>query len=251
LPPLPVPGGADPVALPIIVYKSGKCTWSINGGIAGDYGSFTTDNGRLAITYKAPASIPTSHNPVAISADIDLGGMKYNGKKYNKTELVSYVKIGNPSFDIVVDVEVDGTSTKYDDDYHDGATFEVDVEDDGITVDIPIAVNRAPTVIPPTSPGGGTVWIPDGVGLTNIVGAKLGVVIGGDSIALLFNHERTVTPKWSVTDNTGSYTFGGDPVPGLPGALTFAMKDEVQHVGEVNYTMGKVIVNYTITPMAN
>jgi hypothetical protein len=67
---LPLPGSVttDITVAPVIVYSSGQCDWAINGGLTDqDYGQFTTDQGRLAITYKASAQVPSKGNPVAVS----------------------------------------------------------------------------------------------------------------------------------------------------------------------------------------
>jgi len=248
--PLPVAGVTpDPVVSPIVVYKTDKCNWTINGGLTnGNYGSFVSDQGRLTITYQAPGTVPSHGNPVAIAATIDLGGMTFHKKKFNKTILVSNVKIGNLSFDVDVDVTILKTSEVYNDHYNDGASFEVDVDEHDI-VSIPISVNRAPTVTPASGSSGNTTatWVADGIGLTNIVGGF--GAFGNDSVSVLITHSGTITPKWNVMDPVlGDYSFGNEATPGVPGALVFAAADSVQHLTEDNGTGGKIIITYTITP---
>jgi len=250
---VPLPGTVDPQpsVVPVIVYKNGKCNWSINGGIAGDYGSFITDNGRLAITYKAPGSVPSSNNPVAISANIDMGGMKYMGKKFNKTVLVSSVKIGSFSYDVDVDVTIIKASEVYNDTYNDGASFEVDVDEHNL-ISIPIAVNREPTVTPPSGHNATTTatWIPDKTGITNITGGF--GVFANDTLGILLTNDGAVTPSWHIHDEIlGDYDDNGESIQGFPGALSFPARDTVQHLYFTNGTAairGTLSMTITITP---
>jgi hypothetical protein len=67
---LPLPGSVTPdiTVAPVIVYTPGQCVWAINGGLTDqDYEQFTTDQGRMAITYKAPAQVLSKGNPVTVS----------------------------------------------------------------------------------------------------------------------------------------------------------------------------------------
>jgi hypothetical protein len=158
------------------------------------------------------------------------------------------------SFAVQADVHIAGSSDVYQDDYHDSVSFRVDVQD--MTVTISDIVNQRPKVTPASGGDlGGTTaqWIPDTVGVTNIIGEQAGLAYDSSDkkiINIYFLDEKTVSPGWLVTyPATGTITVDSAPTPGFPGALTFVSSDEVQILKPLEGTGSIVQVVYTITPI--
>jgi hypothetical protein len=158
------------------------------------------------------------------------------------------------SFAVQADVHIAGSSDVYEDDYHDSVSFRVDVQ--GMAVTISDIVNQRPTVTPSSgSDLGGTTaqWIPDTVGVTNIIGEQVGLAYDSADkkvIGIYFLDEKTVSPGWLITyPATGTITVDSSPTPGFPGALTFVSSDEVQTLKPLEGTGSIVQVIYTITPI--
>ncbi len=157
------------------------------------------------------------------------------------------------SFAVQADVHIIGSSDVYQDDYHDSVSFRVDVQ--GMTVTLSDIVNQKPTVTP-SSGGviGGTTaeWIPDTVGVTNIVGEQVGLAYDSADkkvIGIYFLDEKTVSPGWLITTPSGSSVVSSLPTPGFPGALTFVGLDEVQTIKPLDGTGSIIQVVFTITPI--
>jgi len=248
-------GSSDPNVLPIVDFENAKYNWSINQGLTDqDYGKFVGDATSNVVTYQAPGAVPKSGNPVAVAAHIDLGGTTFHGKKFNDTAVTAHIKIvdknTNPSFDVSVIVEIIKTSAVYNDKYNDSASFTVDVKDTGVALSN--FMNYPPSVTPPSGSSGNTTaqWTPDPTGVTNITGGQ--ALRGGtnipntpDTIAILFVNQG-ITPIWTVTDQLGPVTSGGEPVIGAPASFLFGMADTVQHI---RYNNGGTFTMYvTITP---
>ncbi len=271
LPPLPgsiIPDiEADPY---IIVYQEGKCNWEINGGQhTADFGQFVSDNGTLSITYEAPIQVPQTGNPVAVSATIDMGGMKFNGKKYNKTILVSNIKISE-NLVFLIDIEMDDNGTgesgsgSFTVDYKDGVTFKLTMVyatnqgvDTAIFSDI---ANRGPDMEPTShmegssSSGATYTWQPDPNGEINIVsGSGIGIPEPQDeNITLSFNGEGTY-PKWQTVicaynGCTTSYA-GGNSSANFPYGMQFKATNDPQKLVLIsNVVTGNPVLTATITP---
>ena len=96
-------------------------------------------------------------------------------------------------------------------------------------------------------------WVPDSIGVTNIVGEQLGVAIDSSNLKvvnILFSDSATVTPSWQVNDPVlGSYTVDSAPVPGFPGAITFVGSDAVQVIKPLEGTGSLAKLTFTITPI--
>ncbi len=158
------------------------------------------------------------------------------------------------SFAVQADVHITGSSDVYEDNYQDSVSFRVDVQ--GMTVTLSDIVNQRPKVTPPSGGDiGGTTaqWIPDTVGVTNIIGEQVGIAYdsaGKKVINIYFLDEKTVTPGWLITYPVlGAITVDSAPTPGFPGAMTFVSSDEVQTLKPLEGTGSIVQVVYTITPI--
>jgi hypothetical protein len=158
------------------------------------------------------------------------------------------------SFAVQADVHITGSSDVYQDDYQDSVSFRLDVQ--GMTVSISDIVNQRPKVTPPSGGiiGGTTAqWIPDTIGVTNIIGEQAGLAYdsaGKKLINIYFLDEKTVSPGWLITyPATGTITVDSAPTPGFPSALTFVSSDEVQTLKPLEGTGSIIQVVYTITPI--
>jgi len=248
-------GSGDPSVLPIVDDNNATYSWSINQGHTDqDYGKFLGDATGNMVAYQAPAAVPTSGNPVAVAAHVNLGGTTFHGKKFNDTALVANIRIVdkniNSSFDVSVILQIMKTSDVYNDKYLDSASFTVDVNENGATLSN--FLNYPPSVTPPSGSAGNTSaqWTPDATGITNITGGTAYHTVTAipntpDTIAMLFVNQG-ITPIWTVTDQFGPATSGGDPVVGAPASFLFGMADSVQHIYFTNG--GTLSMFFTITP---
>jgi len=254
---------------PIIVYKPNQSIWSINGGITDqDYGSITSGQGTLAASYKAPSAVPTSGNPVAVSATIDMGGMVFHGKKFNKTTLVSNVQIVGKkrSYFIQILLTMHGSAVTatsgFGADYTDNASFNFDILSTISPVDTIRLYNfvNHPAVVNPTSGMDGPLtytYSPDTYGQMNITGGDgnslpdygPGRVFIGNKVQISLIHTGTMTPRWDVTGpNSAPFQVGGSISPGIPLVIDFYEKDQVQVIDPmINGVSGYLL--YTITPV--
>lgn len=274
LPPLSGPDGppdvtADPY---IIVYKDGKCNWEINGGQqSASAGQFITDNGTLNITYQAPDQVPQTGNPVAVSATIDMGGMKLDGKKYNKTILVSNITISDKLvYQVDLKMDDDGTgespSGTLNVEYRDEVTFKLTMVyavnqgvDTAIFSDIQ---NQAPTIDPSyyqdksgcSSCSVTYTWQSDPNGMINIDGGHGIGTSGpqGENISLTFSGNGT-SPKWQtvICGDFGCATSysGGTSSGNFPYGMEFTDTKEQQSVVLTsNPVSGLPVITAAITP---
>jgi hypothetical protein len=267
-----LPGSALPPDIdvdPIIVYKPSQSIWAVNSGISDqDYGSITAGQGTLAATYQAPAAVPTSGNPVAVSATIDMGGMVFHGKKFNKTTLVSNVMIVGKKRSYLIQIvltmhgsDVTGT-TAFGADYTDNASFNFDIltAASGLdTIRLYNFVNQPPTVSPTVGMDGQFTYTyaPDTYGMMNIVGGDgdalptygPGQVFIGNAIQLRPIHTGTFYPRWDITGpNSPPSHVNGTATEGVPLTIDFYEKDQVQVIDPmINGVSGFLL--YTISPV--
>jgi hypothetical protein len=267
-----LPGSAPPPDIdvdPIIVYKANQSIWTINGGLTDqDYGSITNGQGTLAATYKAPSAVPTSGNPVAVSATIDMGGMVFHGKKFNKTSLVSNITVVGKKRSYFIQIaltlhgiDVVGT-TAFGVDYTDNASFNFDILTTfgGLdTIRLYNFVNQAPVVNPTSGIDGFLTYTysPDPYGLMNITGGDgdalpsygPGQVFLGTKVQIRPIHTGAMNPLWNVTGtNFPPAHYGGGPSLGIPLTIDFYEKDQVQVIDPmINGVAGELL--YTISPV--
>ncbi|HXB45804.1 MAG TPA: hypothetical protein VNV85_17175, partial [Puia sp.] len=138
------------------------------------------------------------------------------------------------SFNISILSILHYTSMYIDDRYTDGATMQVDVKYNDLTISN--IVNQVPSAVPAvgTFADLNVVWVPDLIGITNITPASTGKVTadpfgGDDAIKLTFVHTGTVYPKWLLRDSNGATsTRGGFITAGTPGSFAFVAYDSVQ-----------------------
>ena len=249
LPPLPV---SKPIPTQQIT------SWTVVGG---------SQNGTISgsgnqVTYNAPAKI-TTDKTIQVSVTVK----KTIVSKSRKSVMTSYAQktvfirlnLHPPviSFSVQMDATITGTSEVYNDLYHDGATFQVDIKGDSVTLSK--IVNQAPTVTPPYGLGGdGTAakWIPDSIGITNITGKLLAVAFdttnGNKNVAIYFDQSGTVTPSWSINSPVnGKFTVTSVPVEGFPAALIFTTSNQTQtlNLTELFGAANPANVTYVITPI--
>ena len=169
-----------------------------------------------------------------------------------KTDTPANTNPSTLSFSVQVDVHIDGTSDVYQDHYHDSAAFRVDVT--GMTVTMSKIYNQSPKVTPPSGSSAteAAVWLPDSIGVTNIVGEQLGLAYDSSNrkvVNILFTDSATITPSWQITDQFGTSVVDSAPVPGFPGAITFVSSDAVQVLKPLEGTGSVAQVTFTITPI--
>jgi hypothetical protein len=161
------------------------------------------------------------------------------------------------SFSVQIDATITGTSKVYNDLYHDGATLQVNIKGDSVTLSK--IVNQAPTVTPPYGLGGdGTAakWIPDSIGITNITGifraGAIDTTNGNKNVAIFFNQSATVTPSWSINSPiSGKFIVDTASVPGFPVYLIFTTSNETQTLTltELFGAGSPINATYVITPI--
>lgn len=226
LPPLPV---SKPIPSQQIT------SWAVVGG---------SQNGTISgsgnqVSYTAPAKI-TTEKTIQVSVTVK----KTIATKSRKQVMISFAQktvfirlnLHPPvlSFSVQLDDTLMRTSEEYNDIYHDGASFQVDIK--GYTVTLSKIINQAPTVTPPYGSGGdGTAatWIPDAIGITNITGINLSVAydtsFGNKYVVIYFTQSGTVTPAWAINSPfNGKYTVDSAPVDGFPPSLIFTTLNTTQ-----------------------
>jgi hypothetical protein len=228
----------------------GVLAGTLNGSISGS-GS--------QVNYGAPASITSDryiYDSVVFAKNYTYKDRNGNDFKTGPHPLYITLHL-HPSilsFLVEVDLHIIGASDVYNDDYHDSASFRVDVQ--GINVTMSNIVNQAPTETPPSgSNAGGTTatWIPDGIGVMNITGEQLGVAADTGNrkqINILFTSTGTVTPGWNIVDPVlGSYTDASESTPSYPAAITFTSSDTVQVIQPLQGTGSLAHLTFRITPI--
>jgi hypothetical protein len=246
LPPLPV---SKPMNNP-------QNAWTVVGG--SQNGTITGSGNQ--VTYTAPAKI-TAEKTIQVLVTVT----KPMATKSRKSVIVTYAKktfsvnlrLHPPvlSFSVQTDVYITKTSEEYNDTYHDGATFQVDIY--GNLVTLSKIVNQAPTVTPPYGSGGdGTAatWIPDLIGVTNITGTQISfaydTTYGDKEVVIYFQHTATVTPSWAINSPTlGKFTVPSTAVPGVPSSLVFITSNQTQTIPYPAVQAQLLTGQFVITPL--
>jgi hypothetical protein len=228
LPPLPV----------IKLIPSQQITsWIVVGG--SQNGSISGSGNQ--VSYTAPAKISTEKTiQVSVTVRKAIASKSRKQVMISFTQKTVFIKLYlHPpvlSFSVQLDDTIINTSTYYNDVYHDGASFQVDIK--GNIVTLSKIVNQAPTVTPPYGSGGdGTAatWIPDAIGVTNITDADAAFAYdttsGNKNVVIYFAQSATVTPNWAINSPIyGKYTVASAPVPGFPTYLIFTTSNVTQSV---------------------
>ena len=157
-----------------------------------------------------------------------------NGSNYNSSLGLS--------FNVKIVVNIFRTSNLYDDVYSDSATCEANV-DNGI-VAITNIHNHVPNVSPPNYASGNSsaTWIPDNIGVINIVSGS-GLMDPSGIISISLNESETVNPKWQVTQAGTTTIFGGEPIPGVLPVVVFDDEDKDQVVLNSSIPQTKYTIN--------
>ncbi len=249
LPPLPV---SKPIPTQQVA------SWTVVGG---------SQNGTISgsgnqVTYTAPANISTDKTiQVSVTVKKTIGSKSRKRVVTSSAQKTVFIRLNlHPpvlSFSVQIDVTLTGTSEVYNDLYHDGATLQVDIKGDSVTLSK--IVNQVPTVTPPFGSGGdGTAakWIPDGIGIMNITGKLLAVAFdttnGNKNVAIYFDQSATVTPSWSINSPVnGKFTVASVPVEGFPPSLIFTTSNQTQtlNLTELLGAANPANVTYVITPL--
>ncbi len=210
--------------------------WSLNDlGKATVYGNIAGDGGR--VTFQAPDKIDQQQS-VKVSAEVTgplyayEKGMKITLDKVTLADHITLIpdslKVPDSLFFIAnIDIELSNTSGYFNDGYIDGGSFVITVVNGIVSIPVDSIQNEGPIVSPQTYSSGNTqlVWIPDNIGLVNITSGS-GFVLSPDSAAIFLTHSGTVTPKWQITVDGLTTTFGGDSSPGWPLAFSFSLTDK-------------------------
>jgi len=223
---------ALPSAIPIPPGSVGN--WTVNGVPGGDAQDGTLSGTESTETFTAPATIDKQRTvQVSGTVSTDVKGWNKGKQVLQTNKFIAFTGIllepQKLSFSVFVTLQWNNTSSLINDIYWDSARFQVDVENDKVTVGN--YQNYPPNAVPSTGTVGlqEATWTSDGIGLTNVVGA-LAILGNDDSISIALAHDATVLPYWTITNiaNGTSYSFGGDEVPGYPSAVIFVARDSAQ-----------------------
>jgi hypothetical protein len=233
-------------------------SWTVVGG---------SQNGTISgsgnqVTYTAPSKISTEKT-IQVSATVKKTIVSKSRKQvmisFTQKTLLIKLNLHPPvlSFSVQLDDTIINTSTFYNDIYHDGASFQVDIR--SVTVTVSKIINQAPTVTPPYGSGGdGTAatWIPDLIGITNITGVNLAIAydttLGTKMVVIDFTQNATVTPSWAINSPTnGKFTVDSVPIPGFPTSLIFTTSNATQTVtlSQLFGTGSPIRATFVITPI--
>lgn len=160
------------------------------------------------------------------------------------------------SFSVKLEENWTQTSHVYADHYHDGATFQVDVDiiADEVTIPQSKIVNQPPTVTNPSGSGGDieATWVPDDNGLINIQGLLSGTITldrySKRIVFLALDNTGSVIPKWTISEHGVTAPIGGGPWPDLE-SLTFYFKDGVQTIDPGKGTLLEGRTIFTVTQL--
>jgi hypothetical protein len=235
-----------------------NASWTVVGG---------SQNGTISgsgnqVTYTAPANI-TKERTIQVSVTVtkNIGNKSRFGAITDIKQKTIFISLNlHPpvlSFSVQIDVTITGTSEVYNDLYHDGATLQVDIKGDSVTLSK--IVNQAPTVTPSYASGGdGTAakWIPDSIGITNIKGKLIAVAVdttnGNKNVAIYFDQSATVTPSWSINSPiNGKFIVASTPVEGFPVYLFFTTSNAIQTLTltQLFGTGSPINATFVITPL--
>jgi hypothetical protein len=214
------------------VAKSSVSNWQLHNYQAAGADGTLVGNGNTAV-YQAPANIDENKN-VEVSCDINLsatvnlkGGKTRVYNALHESTLIG-LKSGVFSFDVSISCIMHHTSFYIADVYEDGASMQVDVKYNDVTVSK--FENQPPTADPSTDQfGDATVsFVPDKYGIINIVSAT-GINKDG-TIIITPKESGTMYPFWTIQDNhdAGHTTQGGYPATALPESFEFLESDKTQ-----------------------
>jgi hypothetical protein len=223
---------------------------------SGDPGTIT-GNGSAAV-YLAPSNIDKDKS-VEVSCNINVPvtvKLKGGGTVTIKTPLIEENSIGLISgvysMNLSILVAMNQSSFFVADRYTDGATMQIDVKYNDVTIGN--IVNRAPTVDPAVLPfgDGAVAWVPDLIGVTNILPTSTGKFTAdyqGGYMALDFKHSSTVYPSWVLTSPNGPAQYsGGSIVQGQPVSIEFHTQTQAQTLYTVT-AVGYDSIYFVITPI--
>ena len=234
--------------------------WSINdmGPTTAEVGTITGTGAK--VTYTAPASIDKEQT-VKISAEVTGPYAAFvRGRKisFDKIIVVGQLTLIPDVFSFNVDFEFQETktSTCFLDTYTDGATLQVDVVKDIVTISK--IQNQSPNATPASGPDGdgdACSWVPGDVGLVNITDGSGTVSPTGDvapgvrKLATInLNQTGTVFPTWTITRPDGSSTqTGGVLLPGFPPSFDIVLRDSIQVVTKSSPSAAGIMASATIT----
>ena len=251
------PANGDEDALPTLptatpVTDNLVSGWAVDGGSTD--GSIAPAGSHAV--YTSPSKIDKDRK-ITVSASYGQNGYVYIPHRKSKAHEAIKRQIpryhialnlhpSNISFLVTITVDLNETSEVYKDKYHDECSFRVDVKGNLVTIPVDSIQNQAPTVTPSSGSGGGStaLWIPDNVGLINIISGR-GTVAGLDSVgyrnvALTFDEPGTLGPGWQVTNSSG-YTSTTNPYPQVPAVqtLSFEEKNSFQDIDPLAGTGGR------------
>ncbi|HTR30271.1 MAG TPA: hypothetical protein VMH27_13445 [Puia sp.] len=223
--------------------------WKLASDFGGGQDGTVTGSGNSA-TYAAPAVVLEETNE-QVEADLNYSLTYFdNGQAVSVSKIILFQQItlipDGYSYDVKIKDMQSGTAgmtiNGLIDQYSDGASLQVDVNGNAVTISH--IVNQAPTVTPTSGigPDGQTHVTSqlDSLGTINITGGSGSVQTVGTSVQVVsvtLTSQGTTTPKWLFTSQGVSYTVGGDAVPGYPGAFSFVLADSAQSLAQGNITV--------------
>jgi len=219
--------------------------WSLNDqGVTTIYGNIIGTGSN--VTFTAPDQIDQEQS-VKVSAQISGTFVAFIKKKkftFNEVIVIGHIKLipSKFSFQVEIKYHIAGSNPCFVDNYTDGATMQVDVNKDVVTISNSNIVNQPPSTFPTSGPDNdGTqtcTWVPDNIGLVNITGASGTVSPAGNvgpgvikSALITVTHQGTILPEWTITDLGGSTSpWGGTALPGWPPVFNIILRDSTQVV---------------------
>jgi hypothetical protein len=214
------------------VSKSVVSNWQLHNYQAAGADGTLVGNGNTAV-YQAPANIDKDK---FVEVTCDINESVTVNLKGGKTRVYTALHEGNVielnagifSFDVSISCILHHTSFYIADVYEDGASMQVDVKYNDVTVSK--FENQPPTVDPSTGQfGDATVsFVPDTYGIMNIESAT-GTIKDGN-ITITPKESGTMYPLWNIQDNhdAGHSTQGGYPATALPKTFVFKASDKTQ-----------------------
>ena len=214
--------------------------WAVNGFAGGSSEDGFIDIAGTTVPYTAPAK-----NDYNRYVEISVNVNEPETIRIRKAKIITFqdhtykrkvkLLIGDRTYDVHIHFTALSGSGVYPDIYNDSADLVVEVKDGLVSVPVANIVNYRPTDNPTSwgdmEKGPGYVWVPDQTGVINITGATFGLIDNpnapGANISILLSSTGTIIPTYTVKypGDAPASTFGGDAVPGWPGALYFTYKD--------------------------
>ena len=229
--------------------------WAVNSFPGGTSEDGFIDLSGISTTYTAPEKNYYNRS-VEISVQVDepetirIRKSKIITFQYHTYKRSLRLLIGDRTYDVHIFVTASAGSGVYPDSYTDSADLVVEVKDGMVSIPQANIVNYKPKVTPTSwgdmKQGPGYVWVPDQTGVINITGSSYGLIDNpnapGANISMLLTSSGTITPTYTVKypGPDAPSTFGGEAVPGWPGALYFAYKDPAPFIVSAG-------IGYTVT----